>query len=187
MSATRPSPREQRTIALALGLLLAAVLVTRGVIPAWKHWSAREQAIDVARDRVARLRALSRDQGQLIAVAQSSQNMPNGAGTFRGRTPALVASNVQSLLQDFARMSRVSISRLEVLGFADSTASPDSGVRASVSATTDVYGLADFLTRLQASRVVLAVDEVSVTPNPVLRGNLLQVALTVRAPFVVEP
>jgi hypothetical protein len=47
--------------------------------------------------------------------------------------------------------------------------------------------LADFLGRLQSNEVVLSVDALQVEPNPVLRGSLLQVSLTVRAPYLVTP
>jgi hypothetical protein len=70
---------------------------------------------------------------------------------------------------------------------ADSSVIPDRGVTAAVSGTTDIYGLADFLTRLQASPIVLVTEDLTVTQNPVLRGQLLQITVGVRAPFVLEP
>ncbi|MGQ0648789.1 MAG: GspMb/PilO family protein [Gemmatimonadaceae bacterium] len=142
----------------------------------------------MTRERVARLRGLADQETQLVAAADARQEAGVGVvRLLRGRTVALVASDLQSLLQDHARLSRVSVSRLEVSNGADSAASLEQRVSASVSAVTDIYGLADLLNRLHSSTVLLSLDEVHVAPNPVLRGNLLQVALTVRAPFVLEP
>lgn len=184
MSVLRPNAREQRTIQLGATVAGVALLVAFAIVPFARRWSDREGAISVARDRVARLLALTAQEPQLRAAAASSEGTIR---TLRGRTVALVGSDLQSLLQDYARVSRVSVTRLEVGSAADSTVAPERGLSASLSATTDVYGLADLLARLQAGPALLVVDELAVTMNPVLRGNLLQLSLTARAPFLLEP
>ena len=188
MSVRRPDARERRTIAAGAAVLAAALFIAFVIAPVARRWGARESAIGVARDRMARLLSLTSQQPQLVAAAQRGDvPAPTSVRVLRGRTPALVASDLQALLQDYARTSRVSVTRLEVSNAADSLVSPERGVSASISATTDIYGLGDLLSRVQSGSVLLSVDELSVAPNAVLRGNLLQVALTVRAPFVVEP
>lgn len=164
------------------GAIVAAValVVAYGVLPVARRWSAREDAIAVARDRVARLEGL--------VAAGPATALPETAGSallVRGRTPDLAGAALQSALQELARTSRVSVSRLEVQ--ADSTEASSPGVRASLSATTDIYGLADVLARLNGHRPVLAATELAITMNPVLRGNLLQFTLGVRAPWLVVP
>lgn len=183
MSVLRPNAREQRTIQAGATVMGVALLVAFVIVPFARRWSDREGAIAVARDRVARLVALTAQEPRLRAAAAVA-----GEGTIRvlrGRTVALIGSDLQSLLQDYARVSRVSVTRLEVEGSADSTVAPETGLSASVSATTDVYGLADLLARIQSGPALLTVDELSVTEHPVVRGNLLQLALSVRAPFLL--
>ena len=185
MSVLRPSAREQRTIQLGATVVGVALLVAFVLVPFARRWSDREGVIAVARDRVARLLALTAQEPQLRTAAAASDEGTIRA--LRGRTVALVGSDLQSLLQDYARVSRVSVTRLEVGNAADSTVAPERGLSASVSATTDVYGLADLLVRLQSGPALLVVDALAVTVNPVLRGNLLQLSLTARAPFLLEP
>jgi hypothetical protein len=188
MSARRPDARERRTIAVSLAILGLAALAAFVVVPGARRWRDREVAIGAARERVARLQRLSAQGAELAAVADAGAREGTGMlHVLRGRTSALAASDLQGLLQDVARMSRVSVSRLEVSGAADPTQAGQERIVATMSATTDIYGLADLLGRLQGGSVLLAVEEVSVSPNPVLRGNLLQLALTVHAPFIVEP
>ncbi len=163
------------------------MLIAYGVLPFARRWSARGDAIAAATERVARLRGLLAAAPQLNAAgADVAMNVPaTGAHVLTGRTAALVGAELQRVLQDHARASRLSVSRLDV--GSDSSSSPERGVTASISATTDIYGLADFLTRLQGSSSLLVTEGLTVTPNPVLRGDLLQVAVGVRAPYLLTP
>lgn len=182
-------PREKRTVALALGALLAAAMLGLVVMPAAQRWKARESAIDAARERVARLVGLRESQDNIIATASARLATDAPLQVIRGRTSALAASSLQAALREYARLSRVSITRLDVAQERDSTSTSMSarGIPATISAVTDIYGLADFLSRIQQGVVLLEVQELSVAPNPVLRGNLLQISIVVRAPFILEP
>lgn len=188
MSVRHPDARERRTIAIGAAIVAVAVLGVFVGHPLARRWGERESAIAAARERVARLEGLAAQEAQLVAAVRAGNAGDLGSvRLLRGRTPALVASTLQSLLQDLARTSRVSITRLDVGSPVDSTASPERGVLATISATTDIYGVADFLSRLHAGPALLRVESLSITANPVLRGNLQQVALDVRAPYVLEP
>jgi hypothetical protein len=182
MSVRHPDARERRTVGVGATVAAVALFVAFAVVPAARRWSDREEAIGAARDRVARLARLAREQDKLVAASQVAL-ADDRLRALRARTGALAGSELQALLQEQARMSRVSVERLEVSDAADTA----SRVAASLSATTDVYGVADLLMRLHASPVLLSVEDLQVSSNPVLRGNLLQVAITVRAPFVREP
>ena len=177
---------ERRTIRLATTALVGGVLLAYAVMPVARRWSAREQLIDAARGRVARLDGLARNQDALVAAAATRTQLPAAVTLLRARTSALVASQLQSALQQYARESRVSITRLDVASAPDSSATT-AMIPASLSAVTDIYGLADLLQRLQHATMLVEVAEMSVTPNPGLRGDLLQVALVLKAPFLLEP
>jgi hypothetical protein len=186
MSVRHPDARERRTLAVGATVAVVALLVAYVVMPTARRWRDREAAIDVARDRVSRLAGLAswHDNRPGASDGPPAESTPRA---LRGRTVALAAAQLQAMLQEQARLSRVSVERLEVAEGGDSVSAAPAQVTANLSATTDIYGVADLLTRLQASSVALSLDDVQLTANPVLRGNLLQLALTVRAPFVVEP
>jgi Type II secretion system (T2SS), protein M subtype b len=178
MSRPPSNARERRTIAWGAAVAFTALVLAYGVLPVARRWSAREDAIATARDRVARLEGL-------LAAGTSPAAPTGNALLIRGRTADLAGSALQAELQDLARASRVSITQLEVQ--ADTTDPAAAGVRASLSATTDVYGLADLLARVQGHHPVLSAVELTATMNPVLRGNLLQVSLGVHAPWLAVP
>jgi hypothetical protein len=58
---------------------------------------------------------------------------------------------------------------------------------ATLAAQGDIYGIADFLRRLQHGPWLVEITDFSIAPNPVLRGNILQVSIGMRAPVVMEP
>lgn len=187
MFGRRIEPRERRTITIAASILVAALAFAYLVLPVARRWSDRESAISAARDRVARLQGLIEQRDQLVRVADERAGDASApVRVIRGRTTSLAASTLQEALQEYARLSRVSITRLDVASLPDSVANAERGLPATVSAVTDIYGLADLLTRVQRGALLLNIEELSVAPNPVLRGNLLQLVLTVRAPFILE-
>lgn len=178
------------TIGAAISLVaLAASFI---VVPLARRWSEREDAIRLSGDRVARLRGLAERQGVVVNAASAGEATMSAMPTraLRGRTEALAASELQRVLQDYARESRVSVTRLDVAASdrdADSLSLGGAPIPASVAAVTDIYGLADLLGRIQHGPFLMEVTELNVTANAVLRGDLLQVSLALRAPFVVTP
>jgi hypothetical protein len=91
-------------------------------------------------------------------------------------------------LQDDARMSRVSVSRLEVSGVADSTpVTQQRMLPATISAVGDIYGLVQLLGYLQHGPQLVDVRDVTILSTSALRGDLLQLSLQVQAPFLVDP
>jgi hypothetical protein len=166
---------------------VVALVIAYGVIPVARRWGAREAQISAVRDRVGRLQTLIHDADRLAGEAgrRESEAAAFPVRVVRGRTPALAASSLQGMLQDIATRSQVSITRLDVASTPDSAAGPTM-LPASLSAVADIYGLAELLTGLQYGPALLDVREVSVSTTSGLRGDLLQVALTVRAPFLVE-
>lgn len=165
------------------GIALVSLAAAYIVAPVARRWSAREDAIAAAHDAVARLQGLVAATPTLRAASVAPGDP--GPRVLRGRTTALVGSALQALLQDLARASRTSVTRLEVAS--DSGSASERGVVAALTATTDIYGVADFLSRVHGSDIVLAIDDLQVTTNPVLRGDLLQMTVSVRAPFLLEP
>jgi hypothetical protein len=188
VSVLAPDARERRTLAIGAAVVAVAYVLTAWLLPATSRWRDREAMID----------ALRRQRAQLVALADQRESLEQGwrareaaaealpVRLVRGRTPALAASALQEVLQEYATVSRIAVSRLDVASAPDSAGSVPT-LPATVAATGDIYGLADFLSRVEHGRVLLQVTEVAVSPNPSLRGELLQLAVTVRAPFLLSP
>lgn len=188
MSVLAPDARERRTIALGGAVLAAALLVTTVILPTVARWRDREAMIDALQRQRSQLIALGTQRAALESALESrrmqAETLP--VRLVRGRTPALAASALQSLLQEYASASRVSVTRLDLASTPDSGAATPT-IPAIVAATGDIYGLADFLARLEHGGRLLEVTELSVSPNPALRGELLQLSVAVRAPYLLEP
>jgi len=94
------------------------------------------------------------------------------------------------VLQRYADESQLSVSELNVSGEPDSTSVPLAALPATLIALGDVYAVADLLSRVQHGSTLLDVRELTVQVNPARRaaggGELLQLTLLVRAPFVLQ-
>jgi hypothetical protein len=179
--------RERRALLLGLVISLSALVSVYGVLPFVRHWQAREGVIAAETQRLARLRGLANAEPRLRDVV-SQRVAALEAGPQRllsGRTAALAASTLQTLLQDFADQSRVTVSRLDVAGAPDSTAGLPA-IPATVSAIGDIYGITELLALIQHGPRLLEIAELSVRPNPALRGELLQLTVTIRAAWISD-
>ena len=167
----------------AVGLVTAFVLVPFG-----KRVSGREAAIEAQRVRIGRLASLvSRQQELQQAVGERNSELAAwGVRVSGGRSPALAAAALQSLVQGYARASRLSVTRLDVAGDVDSTSAAWPHLPVTVSASGDVYGLVEMLSRLHGGPLLIEVREMTVSPNAALRGDLLQVSLVLRSPWLPE-
>lgn len=182
-------PRERRTIAVGATLVALTALVVLVLAPLATRWVAREGTIAAARDRVARLAGVA-GAGPAIRVHVDSLEAALGRGgvrLVRARSVALASSGVQAWVQDAATRSRVAVTRLDVAGEPLPPDERGSMLPATVSATGDIYGVTEYLRRLQHGAILVDIAAVSLAPNPTLRGGLLQLTLTLRVPFVLEP
>lgn len=186
MPAGNLTHRERRTIAIGIAISAVALFVAFAVMPYARRWTQREELIATGADRIARLRTLIADEPRLRAAVLRQEA---GAGTGRlvsGRTPALAASALQAAIQGYAARSRVSVTRLDLAGTPDSSASPLPSIPASLSAIGDIHGISEFLSLLQYGMPVMEIRELTLVSNSSLRGGLIQLSLTLSAPAVIE-
>jgi hypothetical protein len=80
-----------------------------------------------------------------------------------GSTPALAASNLQALVQRYAEESVVQLDRIFVAGEAKADSHGLMAIPVQLQGQGDIYGLVDFLFRLQHGEKLLVIDEMSVT------------------------
>jgi len=193
----RRTASERRTLAVGAVVSALALLAAYGVAPTARRWSAREAIVESKVERLARLRALARDERALRAAvrAREARLAARPQRPLAARTPALAAAALQTLVQGYAAQSQVSVSRIEAAGDEAPAGGPTEGagdgalpsVVATVVGTADVYGLAALLGLLQHGPRLVEVTGVQVQTIPGPRGEeLLQLSLTVRAPFAAE-
>jgi general secretion pathway protein M len=177
-----PRSRDWRSLLLVVVPLLALGLVLLTLFGS--RWRERETRIATRRNQLATMRALSRAEPTLRQAVARTAGTAGNTQLLDGRTQALASAALQEILQRLAEDSGVTITSLEV-GGVDSTASADmTMLPASITAIANIRALGELLRRLRDGPPVLEVTALSVVQNAVFKGGLLQIGLTVRAPWV---
>jgi type II secretory pathway component PulM len=181
-------PRERRTIAVGATVVGVAAVVVLVVLPFARRWTERESLIAATRERLARIESIAGREAELIERTQAMEARLDASGMrlVRARTVALAASTLQSMVREYARSSVVSVTRLDAAGAPLAVGGTTVALPATISAQGDIYGIADFLRRLQYGPWLVELTDLTIVPNPVLRGNLLQVSIGLRAPVALE-
>lgn len=179
--------RERRTVVIGVAVSIVAIVVAFGILPLERRWSQREALIGSRAGNVARLRSLASREGELRNALSSRQR---GGGSVRlvvtGRTHALAAAALQSVIQGYASQSRVTINRLDVAGAPDTAGVVLPMIPGSLQAVGDIHGISEFLTRITTGTPSIEIKEMTIVSNSSLRGGLLQLSLALRAPSVIE-
>jgi general secretion pathway protein M len=187
------APRERRVVSWGAMIATLALAIVYAVVPFARNWRVRETSIQAARQQLAALEGLVRDAPSLRAAADAEQRAIAQAPQrlFSAASPALAAAGAQSLLQEYADRSRVTITRLDAAAGLDSTTSSESVRRLPITltGTTDIFGVAELLGQLMQGARRLDVEQLTVQTNPALRGapDVLQLTLSLSAPWVVTP
>lgn len=161
----RLSRREQRVVIAGLAISAATLLVVFALLPVGDRWAEREARYAASRDQLVRLKTLVASEVELRrALAEQQRVLGVSVGLLAtGSTPALAASNLQALVQRYAEESVVQLDRIFVAG----EAKPDSqglmAIPVQLQGQGDIYGLVDFLFRLQHGEKLLVIDDMSVT------------------------
>lgn len=182
-------PRERRTIAIGATVVAVTAVFVLGVLPFGRRWSARESMIAATRAQLARVESIAGRESELADATRAlDAKLDAGAvRVVRAGSLALAASAIQSMVRDYGRGSVVSVTRLDAAGAPLAIGGTGVALPATISAQGDVYGIADFLRRLQHGPWLVELTDLTIAPNPVLRGNLLQVSIGLRAPIALEP
>jgi type II secretory pathway component PulM len=161
----RLNPRERRVVA---GGALASLMIVAGVwvvLPLVRRWEDREALIAARQVQLAQLTALVRGDTavQRTLASRERDRVALRQRLLTGGTPALAASNLQALLQGYADASRVTLERVDLVAEPEDSAKGGLPViPVQLSASGDIYGLADLLVRLQYGGKLLSIDELRV-------------------------
>ena len=184
LSATlqRLNPRERRVVAAGAAVSAAALFIVLLVLPFAHQWVTREAAIAASREQWTRLQSLVSGESRLrraldtVRLAQQSVRGRLLAGT----TPAVAASHLQVLLQRYADESAVQLDRVDAVSEAEPSREGGGGgllaIPVRLQVHGDVYGLVDFLYRLQHGEKLLVTDELGI--NAGLESTLGSQSLT---------
>jgi type II secretion system (T2SS) protein M len=132
--------------------------------PLLERWTSREAALEANRQRGARLQALVASESALRQALQTRRR--DHAATMQlllvGATPALAASNLQAQLQQYADESFVQLNRVDVVGEPKAERPGLVAIPVVLQGQGDVYGLVDYLYRLQYGQRLLVIDDIAI-------------------------
>ncbi len=170
------SRRERLFVGVGGAASIAALAVSLLLVPLIDRWGVREEAYRVNQERWSRLHALVSGEQELRRTLAEHQRARRGTLELllTGTTPALAASNLQVLLQQYAEESLVELTRVDVAGQPKPEGPGLLAVPVVLQGQGDIYALVDFLSRVQHGPKLLAIDELSVsTRSALLQGELL--------------
>jgi hypothetical protein len=184
-SAATLSRDEWRTVRIGAWVVAMAIVVA-ALMPLARTWSAREARLTAARARVVQLSGVvdaapSLDQS---ALKLESYLASQPTRVLRARSRTLAASALQSLVQEMADASNVTVTRLDVA----SVSASGGDLPITLSANGDIYGVASLLQKFRQGRQVVVLDKLTLQVNSALRGapDVLQMTMSLHAPVIVE-
>jgi len=160
----RLSRRERLVVSVGLAVSLVALSVTEVALPFADRWAARERAYAESRDQWVRLQGLVASEGQLGKALAEQRNLRRASGDLlaSGPTPAMAASGLQDLLRQYAEESMLQLDRVDVAGQPKTDRSGLLEIPVTLQGQGDIYGLVDFLFRVQHGEKLLVIDELLV-------------------------
>jgi type II secretory pathway component PulM len=161
----RLNRREQRVLLGGAAIAAAALLVVFAFLPLRDRWSSQDSTYAASRDRYVRLQTLVASESRLRQALEAQQQaLRASVGLLAtGSTPALAASNLQALVQRYAEESVVQLDRIFVAGEAKADSLGLVSIPVQLQGQGDMYGLVDFLFRLQHGEKLLVIDDLTIT------------------------
>jgi type II secretory pathway component PulM len=159
----RLNPRERRVVAAGAIVSAVALVVVGLVMPFAHHWSEREAAYAASYAQWSKLANLVANRGRLERAVDGIErsSVADTGRLVTGDTPALAASTLQGLVQQYANASGVQVERIDVAGTAKADKPGLLAIPVQLQARGDVYGLVQFLERVQGGDKLLVVDELT--------------------------
>jgi hypothetical protein len=160
----RLSRRERLMVSAGLAVSLVALCVTQVVLPFADRWAARERAYAASREQWVRLQGLVVSEDRLRQALNQERSVWRASGDLLapGTTPALAGSGLQALLRRYAEESMLQLDRVDVAGEPKSDRHGLLEIPVALQGQGDIYGLVDFLFRVQHGERLLVIDELLV-------------------------
>ncbi|HEY0350683.1 MAG TPA: type II secretion system protein GspM [Gemmatimonadales bacterium] len=170
----RLSRREQRVVLGGAAVAATVLLVVFALLPLRVRWTSEESTYSASRDRYVRLQTLVASESRLRQALEAQQQaLRASVGLLAtGSTPALAASNLQALVQRYAEESVVQLDRIFVAGEAKADSLGLVSIPVQLQGQGDIYGLVDFLFRLQHGEKLLVIDDLTISAGLPQAGRL---------------
>jgi hypothetical protein len=161
----RLNRREQRVVLGGPAVAATVLLVVFALLPLRERWTSEESTYSASRDRYVRLQTLVASESRLRQALEAQQQaLRASVGLLAtGSTPALAASNLQALVQRYAEESVVQLDRIFVAGEAKADSLGLVSIPVQLQGQGDIYGLVDFLFRLQHGEKLLVIDDLTIS------------------------
>ena len=180
--------RDRRTLVLGI-TIIAAIVVSARVVPAWRRWQVNEQrAADVAALGLARSRAelVGQRAAHDSLAARTSRLDSLRAAWLDGDTPAAAGAALAGEVSSAGERARVTIGALDIR--VDSVGGAVFvPVRVQATATGDIQGIVNFLADIEGDRVNLSIRALSINAAdaaaPTNTAELLRADLTIEGPW----
>jgi hypothetical protein len=160
----RLSRRERLMVSAGFAVSLAALCSTQVVLPFADRWVARERAYAASREQWMRLQGLVESEDRLRQALNQARSVRRASGDLLapGTTPALAGSGLQALLRRYAEESMLQLDRVDVAGQPKADRPGLLEIPVALQGQGDIYGLVDFLFRVQHGERLLVIDELLV-------------------------
>ena len=170
----RLNRREQRVVLGGPAIAATVLLVVFALLPLRERWTSEESTYSASRDRYVRLQTLVASESRLRQALEAQQQaLRASVGLLAtGSTPALAASNLQALVQRYAEESVVQLDRIFVAGEAKADSLGLVSIPVQLQGQGDIYGLVDFLFRLQHGEKLLVIDDLTISAGLPQAGRL---------------
>ena len=103
-----------------------------------------------------------------------------------GRSVAVAASTLQSIVQRDADENGLTLNRLDVADLPAASSGTFPLIPCSIAAVGDIYGLTEFLFALRQGRPIVDIREMSIVSSSALGEGVLQISLNIRAPAAIR-
>ena len=181
------SPRERRVLAAGAIASVAIVVLALGILPFARRWEARRASIEVAAERVRRFEALVREEPRLAQQLEVRRRLARTGSLVDGVTPPVAASNVQSLLQQYARESGVKLDRVDVVGEPKPSDDGLATIPIQLAAQGDIHGLVALLGRVYSGDKLLLIDDIAIGAGATRGDSVQLLTFTLRLRGVWAP
>lgn len=182
------STRDRRALLLG-SAIIAAIVVSARVLPAWRRWQVNEQsAADAAARGLARSRAelLGQHAAHDSLAARKARLDSLRAAWLDGDTPAAAGAALAGEVSSAGERAGVTIGALDIR-VDTAGGAVFLPVRVQATATGDIQGIVSFLAAIESDRVVLSIRALSINAADAAASpttpEVLRADLTIEGPW----
>ncbi len=174
---------KNRKVILIFGALLLLFAVIYRAFPAIQDLWPKGDEIALIKKHIGKYRQIVGEkdevEARLAALRKNAKQLE--AGLLRGKTPALVAADIQKILHDLAEKSKVDIKRVRVLKAVELGQSDYLSIPVQLNINASIRQLKEILYRIEASPKYLTVKKmrIKVVSRRRVKKGLINCDLTV--------